>query len=134
MIILKLLIKREIAVAEMGWSKTFKGEVQELKPGNIRGQYIATIKLDRGYKLIHDIIEGTLDLKENDQVEIYIGDSLPEDLDKYVFCGHGYLVDPEENSNKTILSLWGIIFKFEPSIGLEEEKKYYLCIKKGSTK
>lgn len=115
----------------MSWNKIFEGNVVELKPGNIRGQYIATVNL-KDRVLVHDVIEGTLKLKKGEKIEIYVGEKLPGNIDEYEFCGHGYLVDSEEKLGKTILSLWGIIFKFEPSIGLREEKKYYLCIKKYS--
>jgi len=111
------------------WSKTFEGVVKELRPGNIRGQYIATIDLG-DHTLVHDVIEGTITLTEGEKVRIYVGEKLPKDLDEYDFCGHGYLLASEEHVGKTLLSLWGIIFKFEPGIGLEENKKYYLCIKK----
>jgi len=113
----------------VSWSKTFEGKVKELKPGNIRGQYIATVDLGK-HTLIHDVIEGTLKIKEGDKIRILVSEELPKDLDEYDFCGHGYLVEAEEKVDKTILSLWGIIFKFEPNIGLKEERKYYLCIKK----
>jgi DNA-directed RNA polymerase subunit G len=113
----------------MSWSKTFEGIVEELKPGNIRGQYIAKINL-KDHVLVHDVIEGTLELNVGEKVKIYVGEKVPDDLDSYDFCGHGYLVASEDSLGKTILSLWGIIFKFEPKIGLKEDRKYYLCIKK----
>jgi len=82
------------------------------------------------YTLYFDLIADLMDIKEGERVEVYIGKSKPKDIDSYEFCGHGYLIKPENEVDETLLSLWGIIFQFRPPIGLEYGEKYYLCMKK----
>jgi DNA-directed RNA polymerase subunit G len=78
------------------------------------------------FDLVGDIIK----VSEGDKLEIIVDKKKPENIDVYDFCGHGYLVKPEKESKITILSLWGILFEFDPPIGLEENTKYYLCLRK----
>ncbi len=108
-------------------NRTFKATVEKLEPGKLRGQYIATAK-GRSRTVIFDVIEGLLDLSEGDKIEITVTDKRPSSLDKYDFCGHGYLA--ASKGEEELLSLWGILFHFKPAIGLEENVKYYLCIKR----
>ncbi|MEN2999654.1 MAG: DNA-directed RNA polymerase subunit G [Acidilobaceae archaeon] len=105
--------------------------VEELRPGNIQGQSIAK-GVAEGRTVVFDVIKGTMEVKKGDRLELHILDKRPKDLEEYEFCGHGYLVAEEEKFNETIISLWGIIFKFHPPLGLKAEKKYYVCVKHAS--
>ncbi|MCX8195736.1 MAG: DNA-directed RNA polymerase subunit G [Acidilobaceae archaeon] len=105
--------------------------VEDVKPGNIQGQSIARADAE-GRKVIFDVIKKTLEVKKGDLLEIHVMTKRPKNLEEFEFCGHGYLIAPEDAYKETILSLWGIIFKFSPPLGLEMEKKYYVCIKHAS--
>ncbi|MCS7106929.1 MAG: DNA-directed RNA polymerase subunit G [Acidilobaceae archaeon] len=102
--------------------------VEDLKPGNIQGQSIVR-GVAEGRTVVFDVIKDTMEVKKGDRLEMHIMDKKPKDLEEFEFCGHGYLIAQEEKFNETIISLWGIIFKFHPPLGLEMEKKYYICIK-----
>ncbi|MEB3861095.1 MAG: DNA-directed RNA polymerase subunit G [Desulfurococcales archaeon] len=101
--------------------------IVNVEPGAIKGQRIVEASHEGG-TLRFDLIGDLLDVGEGDVVEILVTDSKPGDLDSYQFCGRGYLVPGD--GGREILSVWGILFRFEPGIGLEEEREYFLCIKK----
>ena len=108
--------------------------IASVKPGEIRGQRIVEAS-GRRQALKFDLIEGLFneEFREDEKivVEIYEGKP-PSKLDNYEFCGHGYVAsDPQDSF--TILSIWGILFRFEPKINLKINQKYYLCMyrKKG---
>ena len=107
--------------------------IKEVKPGVLKGQRIAvgTYKVsDGGEGVIEfDVIGDLIKVSPGDEITVEVSEKLPDNLDPYAFCGHGYLVSPEAEKGSTIFSIWGIIFKFKPPIGLEMNKKYYLCIK-----
>lgn len=107
--------------------------VEELKAGNIQGQSIAKGTAE-GRTVVFDVIKGTMEVKKGDKLEVHVMEKKPENLDEFEFCGHGYLIAQEERFNETVISLWGIIFKFSPPLGLEPEKKYYICVKHASRK
>lgn len=100
--------------------------IEEVRQGNIEGQRIAVGKGEDGSSITFDVIRDLLKVEKGEKIEFIISDKLGN-IDDYEFCGHGYLLSPEEKHNATILSLWGIIFEFSPPLGLELEKKYYLC-------
>ncbi len=101
--------------------------VEKVEPGKLKGQQIATAK-SSSEKVVFDVIEGLLTLKTGDAIEITVTESKPDNLDPYDFCGHGYLV--KSTDEKEIFSMWGIVFVFEPPLGLKDNVKYYVCIKK----
>ncbi|MCE4621657.1 MAG: DNA-directed RNA polymerase subunit G [Desulfurococcales archaeon] len=107
-----------------------EGVVEGIEPGRIKGQKIVTVKLANGGTLVHDAVREVIDLSEGDKVSIVLSEERPANLDEYMFCGNGYLVAPESEKGKTIFSVWGLIFIFEPPLGLETDKKYYICIKR----
>lgn len=100
--------------------------IEEVREGNIKGQKIAVGKGEDGSRVAFDVIKDLIKIDKGDRVELVIMEKL-ESIDEYEFCGHGYLLSPEEKHNATILSLWGIIFEFTPPLGLKLEKKYYIC-------
>ena len=100
-----------------------------MRPGKLRGQKIAEVDLG-GMSLSFDVVEGLVDFDEGERVELVITPQRPQSLDDYDFCGHGFLVVPEDEAGKTIFSIWGLIFVFSKPIGLQDDTKYYLCIKK----
>ncbi|MEM1685140.1 MAG: DNA-directed RNA polymerase subunit G [Acidilobaceae archaeon] len=106
-----------------------KAVVENLKPGNIEGQKIAYCRIGEEGELVFDVLRDLISINPSDEIEVVISENKPENIDQYEFCGHGYLVTPESKFNKTILSLWGIIFKFKPPLKLQLDKKYYLCLK-----
>jgi len=106
------------------------GEVVEIKEGNIKGQKIVEVNLGEGRRLVYDLIGDLMDVSTGDNLLVEILESKPENLDSYDFCGHGYLVTSEDEVNASLISLWGIIFKFTPPLGLELDKKYYVCLRK----
>lgn len=101
--------------------------VEAVEPGKLRGQRIVRAK-SRRVKVEFDLIEDLLKINEGDKIVIEFHKSKPSSMDKYLFCGQGYMASKPEDSY-TIFSIWGLIFRFEPSIGLEPETKYYLCVK-----
>ncbi|MEB3780603.1 MAG: DNA-directed RNA polymerase subunit G [Desulfurococcales archaeon] len=104
--------------------------VSEVKRGALKGQYIVEADIEGGGSLRFDLVGGVLSLEPGDKLSIVFMDDKPSDdeLDRYDFCGHGYLVS--EDKDKTIFSIWGLIYRFKPPLGLEKNKKYYLCIRK----
>jgi len=111
----------------VAFEKTLKLVVENVEPGKLKGQKIATAR-SSSEKVVFDVIEGLLNLNKGDVIELKITETRPENLDPYDFCGHGYLVETMEG--KEIFSIWGIIFIFEPPQGLKDNTKYYLCIRK----
>jgi len=107
----------------------FEAVVERLEPGKLKGQKIA-IARSRNAEIVFDVIEGLIDLRSGDNIVIEITPIKPENLDPYIFCGHGYLAAKKDDAE--LLSLWGILFLFKPPIGLQDNVKYYLCIKKVS--
>ena len=107
--------------------KRFNVKIVGFRPGEIKGQRIAEGEYPGG-RLVFDVIQDLVTLSEGDEVEIAIFDSEPGSMDEYSFCGRGYVVP--SSGDKTIFSIWGILFRFEPGIGLERDKEYILCIKK----
>ncbi|BAN90733.1 DNA-directed RNA polymerase subunit G [Aeropyrum camini] len=107
-------------------------KIEEIEPGRLQGQLIATAK-SRKATVKFDVIEDLIPLSKGDRIVIEVREEKPSSLDKYVFCGHGYKV-PSEKDGVDILSVWGIIFVFEPPIDLQAEKKYYICIYKREQK
>ncbi len=109
--------------------------IERVERGEIKGQKIAHGK-GRGIKVKFDVLEDLFSINEGEKILLEIRDSPPSNLKDYLFCGHGYVVrEPKkeafEEYNFTILSVWGILFRFEPKINeLETNKKYYICIKK----
>ncbi len=110
--------------------------VTSVKQGEIKGQWVAEGKA-KGYRVKFDILEELFSVKEGDKLVFEIRDSKPQNLENYVFCGHGYIVrdlkrEHKEAPNYTVFSVWGVIFRFEPRLEeLEPGKKYYLCITRG---
>ncbi|GAB6148399.1 DNA-directed RNA polymerase subunit G [Stetteria hydrogenophila] len=106
-----------------------EGRVESVEPGRLKGQSIVTVRGD-GFTVRFDAIEGLVSFSVGDELRLVFTESKPGDLDRYDFCGHGYLVMPEEEAGKTLFSVWGIIFAAEPPLGLRDGVKYYLCIEK----
>lgn len=104
-------------------------KVERVEPGKIRGQRIAYATSDDNRSVVFDVIGDLVKVTPNDVLEVIVSEAKPENIDEYEFCGHGYLVTQESKFDETILSLWGIIFKFKPPIGLELDRKYYLCMR-----
>jgi DNA-directed RNA polymerase subunit G len=107
-----------------------EGVVDEVTPGKLRGQNIAKVRLDNGGYLTFDVISNIYKIDVGDRIVIEIHDSKPNNLDEYEFCGHGFLVDDEDKLGKTLLSIWGILFSFDNKLGLNINKKYYVCIRR----
>lgn len=107
---------------------SLKVRVSSVKPGFIRGQSIATGEYQGGV-VVFDAIESLYVVREGDTLELRISEEKPGDLEDLDFCGQGYLA-ADERIGETVLSLWGIIFRFKPPLGLQPERKYYLCFKK----
>lgn len=106
-------------------------EVKEVQPSKLEGVLIATAE-GEGKVVTFDMIQDLYTLKVGDRVSIVVSEEKPSDIDSYEFCGHGYLA-ADESKGYTLLSLWGIIFKFTPPLGLKADTKYYLCIKKAAS-
>jgi len=104
-------------------------KVTRVEPGRLAGQRIAYASSDDGFTMVFDVISELMSVSAGDTLEFIVAESKPENLDDYEFCGHGYLVAPESKFDETIFSVWGIIFKFKPPIGLELDRKYYICMK-----
>jgi len=100
--------------------------VKEVAEGRIKGQKIVRAT-GRKQKLEFDLVEGLFSLSEGDKIRVEFYEEKPQNLDKYIFCGHGYVASKPGDSF-TIFSVWGILFRFEPPINLEYNKKYYVCI------
>jgi len=109
--------------------RSLEGVIDSVQEGALKGQLLATLKAG-DVRVVFDLIRDVMDFKEGDRIRITITGEKPKDLDRFEFCGHGYLVNEDKSGNVTLFSIWGIIFKFTPAIGLEPEKKYYLCIEK----
>ncbi|MCE4602733.1 MAG: DNA-directed RNA polymerase subunit G [Desulfurococcales archaeon] len=107
--------------------KRLTARIRSIEPGAIKGQRIVEASYEGG-SLKFDLIGDLLEVGEGDVIEIVITDSKPEDLDPYQFCGRGYLVP--SGGGKEIFSVWGILFRFEPGLGLEVDREYFLCIKR----
>ncbi len=107
----------------------FKAKVEKVRSGSLEGLKIASCRLKNGGVLEFDVVGDLLSASEGDELKVVLSEEKPGDLDAYEFCGHGYIVAPESKFNATIFSIWGIIFKFSPPVGLELDKKYYLCVK-----
>ncbi len=102
--------------------------VEGIEPGKLRGQRIAKAGSRRAH-VEFDLIGDTIRVSEGDKIVFEFYTSKPSSLDKFIFCGQGYVTSkPEEDF--TMFSVWGILFKFKPSLGLEPETKYYLCIRR----
>ncbi len=101
--------------------------VKDVSPGGIKGQLIVTAT-GRKQQVMFDVVADLIQFKPGDKIKIELyPDEPPSNLDKYEFCGHGYLVS-KPGDPYTIFSIWGILFKFEPPIEIEPNRKYYLCI------
>lgn len=109
-----------------------KVKVENVEPGKIQGQMIARAT-SKSNTVTFDVIEGLMSISEGDRLTVEVRDTPPKSLDSYEFCGHGYKV-PRKGGEGEIISLWGILFVFEPEIGLEEGKKYYVCLSKQRAK
>ncbi len=107
-----------------------EGRLSKVEEGKLRGQRIATLEGDDGATVKFDVIEGLVDFVEGEKLALEILDDKPESLEEYAFCGHGYIAKPEEEAGKTIFSVWGILFIFDKKLGLQDGKKYYLCIRR----
>ena len=107
-----------------------KATIESVEPGKLRGQKIAKARADGGI-ITFDVIEELFSVREGDVLEILVTDSRPKSLDPYDFCAHGYLAASRDDAE--LLSLWGILFLFKPPIGLQDNVKYYLCIKRGQS-
>lgn len=103
-------------------------EVKKVEPSKLEGVRIATAEGD-GERVTFDMIEDLYTLNEGERFSLAISEEKPSDLNSYEFCGHGYLVVGEDKGF-TLLSLWGVLFKFEPPIGLKPNQKYYLCMRR----
>jgi DNA-directed RNA polymerase subunit G len=103
--------------------------IEKVEPGKVGGQRIAYGVSSDNINMVFDVIGELINVSPGDKLEVIVSEVKPENIDEYEFCGHGYLVAPESKFNETILSLWGIVFKFKPPIGLEMDRKYYLCLK-----
>ncbi len=107
---------------------TLELEVQKVEPSKLEGVRVATAEGD-GRKVTFDMVEGLYVLNEGERFTMVISEEKPSDLGSYEFCGHGFLVVGEDKGF-TLLSLWGVLFKFEPPLGLKASQKYYLCIRR----
>lgn len=107
--------------------KEFNVKVEDVREGRLKGQLIAEATYGDG-KVVFDLVSDLVDVKPGEELILEIRDTQPDNLDSYKFCGHGFLAASESQNRKTLLSVWGLLFMFEPSIGLEENKKYYVCI------
>lgn len=102
--------------------------VEAVEPGKLRGQRIVRAK-SRRVRVEFDLIEDLVNVESGDKIVIEFHREKPRSMDKYIFCGQGYMASKPEDEF-TIFSIWGLIFRFEPNIGLEPEVKYYLCIRR----
>jgi len=101
--------------------------VKEVAEGKIKGQRIVRAT-GRKQKLEFDLVEGLFDIDQGSKIRVEFYDERPSNMEgKYIFCGHGYVAS-KPGDPFTIFSVWGILFKFEPPIDLEYNKKYYICI------
>jgi DNA-directed RNA polymerase subunit G len=107
---------------------TLSLEVKDVQPSKLVGVKTARAE-GNGVSAQFDLIEGLYALNAGDRIEVLVDENKPEDLESYEFCGHGYLVT-DESKGFTLLSLWGILFKFEPPLGLKLDQKYYICIRR----
>jgi DNA-directed RNA polymerase subunit G len=103
-------------------------DVKDLQPSKLEGVKIARAEGD-GKTVVFDVIENLYTVNVGDRLELIIDEAKPSDLDSFDFCGHGYLV-VDEGAGYSLLSLWGILYKFTPPLGLKPETKYYLCVRK----
>ncbi|MGC9210034.1 MAG: DNA-directed RNA polymerase subunit G [Acidilobus sp.] len=106
----------------------FDLEVKSIEQSKLEGVKVATAE-GGGERVTFDVIEDLYVLDQGQKVRLVVSEEKPSDIDSYDFCGHGYLVT-DEGKGYTLLSLWGILFKFEPPIGLKMNQKYYLCLKR----
>ncbi len=102
--------------------------VESIEDGKLRGQKIVKSKA-RGKTALFDYIEGLFPINVGDKITIEFYTNKPKELDKFIYCGQGYIVSKEEDP-VTLFSVWGLIFRFEPGIELERGKKYYICLRK----
>lgn len=108
--------------------------ITSVQPGNIKGQMIAEAKA-RGYKVKFDVMTQLFTVGEGEKYILEIRSSPPKNLEKYVFCGHGYVVrdilqELKEPPKFTIISIWGLLFRFEPRLkDLRSEERYYVCLR-----
>jgi len=109
------------------------GIVEDVVPGKLRGQEIAKLRLSDNDYVTFDVISNIYKVNINEEIAIEIHDEKPDNIEEYDFCGHGFLVDDENRIGKTIISIWGIVFVFSKKIGLNINKKYYICLKKIKT-
>jgi len=112
-------------------SKTVKKmtiTVENVSPGGLRGQKVVDATA-RGYTVKFDLIENLFEVSQGDKLLLEIRESPPSNLDNYIFCGHGYVAS-KLGDPFTLFSVWGILFRFEPALELEPDKKYYLCLQK----
>ncbi|MDP8002773.1 MAG: DNA-directed RNA polymerase subunit G [Caldisphaera sp.] len=104
-------------------------EIKKISPSKLQGAKVVEANNDKIH-ITFDLIENLFNVNEGDKIELYIDNKKPENIESYDFCAHGYLVKPEDQAKITILSLWGILFQFDPPIGLNYNEKYYLCLRK----
>ncbi|MCE4613188.1 MAG: DNA-directed RNA polymerase subunit G [Desulfurococcales archaeon] len=110
-------------------AKTLEGVVEKIEEGALKGQLLATMRSGE-VEVTFDLIRDVMNFKKGEKLRIHITEEKPKDLDRFDFCGHGYLVNEESQTGMTLFSIWGILFKFTPPIGLQADRKYYLCIEK----
>ncbi len=103
-------------------------KIEAIEDGRLRGQKIVKAKA-RGKNVMFDYIEGLFPIQKNDKIIIEFYTYRPKDLSKFLYCGHGYLAS-EPGDRIAIFSVWGLLFRFEPGIELEPDKKYYICLRK----
>ena len=102
--------------------------VKEVKPSKLEGMRLASAE-GEGRTATFDMAEELYVLSPGDRVEVVIDEKKPDNVDEFEFCGHGYLVT-DEGKGYTLLSLWGLLFKFAPPLGLKTDTKYYLCMRR----
>lgn len=110
-------------------ARTLEGVIEKIEEGALKGQLLATLKAGK-VRVTFDLISDVMRFSKGDKLRIHITEEKPADLDRFDFCGHGYLVTEESKSGMTLFSIWGILFKFTPPIGLKADRKYYLCIER----
>lgn len=103
-------------------------EVKDVQPSKLEGVKIAKAE-GQNETVTFDVIESIYTVSSGDKIEMVIDEDKPNDLDSFEFCGHGYLA-ADESKGFTLLSLWGILFKFAPPLGLKADTKYYLCMRR----
>jgi len=105
----------------------FEAVIDNIEEGAIKGQLIAEASY-KGGSVRFDMLRDLINANVGDSIKIVISDSMPGNLEEYMFCGRGYKIP--STGDKTIFSVWGIIFRFDGELGLEEGREYILCIKK----